>query len=458
MARKNEAELEARKLEKYKRQLAKPRAVGNLLTMFTLIILVQLLDTYTTDISSKVQSSYLNEFLIVGRGFTENAALQYVSILSLVSVLFAVLAPFYKALMDKLGRRVIFIINVLGMCTGLIICYIAPTMEVMMIGMVIISFFIIHDMQMVYVYEVSPPKWRSTIYFTCKFIGVFGTLAIPLMRSMFMTESGGNWRPLYLVPAIAGVVILVLAFIFMRESDVFLKNQIEYLSTPPEARQKDKKGNDARKSGIVPAIKYCVKDKQLKWLMIGAACAFTAAVGIAQNYEAFMSYNANMTVEQITSALYVQIIVMGFVQLVNGFMADKIGRKKCTVVFAIATVITLVLFVILPQKGGMAPWMVGLLLGLLIGCYWNVTDLNGMMVAESSPTELRGSMVGVQGLAVVIGTLLSVVVNAVLLSVVTLGTAKLIIGIPGVLIAAVVTTLKVRETKGTNLEDVGKVQ
>lgn len=450
-----QAKKEAARLEKYKRQLAKPGSGFSVFMMFGLIILVHLLDTYTSDISGKVQSSYINEFLIQGRGFTEGAALQYVSVLTIFTVLFALLAPFYKALMDRFGRRPIFIINILGMCAGLFLCYVAPTMEVMMAGMVIIAFFVIHDLQMVYVYEVAPSKWRSTIYFTCKFIGVFGTLAIPLMRRLYMTPDGGNWRPLYLIPAVIGVAIFVLSLIFMRESDVFLKNQIDYLSVPAEARPKDKKGKDERKTGIGPAIKLCLRDKQLRWLMIAAACAFTAAVGIAQNYEVFMSFDANMSTDQITFALFVQIVVMGLAQLVNGFLADFFGRKAATAVFAVATVAALCLFVVLSPAGA-GPWLVGLLLGLLIGCYWNVTDLNGMMIAESAPTELRGSVVGVQGLAVLAGTLLSVVINAVLLGFTGLGTAKLIIGIPGVVVSALIILLKVRETKGADLEKAGR--
>lgn len=453
MDKRNGGEKELKRLEQYRKQLARPKTRFTVFMMFALIILVHLLDTYTSDISNKVQSSYLNEFLILGRGFTEEAALQYVSILGIFTVLFALLAPFYKSLMDVIGRRMIFILNILGMCGGLFVCYIAPSMEVMLVGMILISFFILHDMQMIYVYEVAPPKWRSTVYFTCKFIGVFGTLAIPLMRSLYMTESSNNWRPLYLLPAVCGFAVFLLAIVFMRESDVYLKSQIDYLNTPADERTKDKKGNSTNKVGIGPAIRLCTKNRQLGWLIVSAVCLFSAMVGVVQNYEAFMNYYGNMTAQEITFALTVQIIVMGLIQFVSGFLADLLGRKVSTVVFTVLTVVTLVLFVFLTPIG-LAPWLVGVLLGLLIGCFWNVTDLNGMMLAESAPTKLRGSIAGVNGLALVAGMLISMVANVALLSFTNLGVAKLVVGIPGVVLSALIIVFKTKETKGTDLEKI----
>jgi MFS family permease len=446
---------DAARLAKYTKLLEKPNTKFYIFMLFAMIILVHLLDTYASDISGKVQSAYLNEFLIMGRGFTEQAALQYASILGIFGVLFALVAPFYKALMDKVGRRVIFIINICGMALGMLVCYAAPNFELMVVGLVLVSFFIIHDMQMVYVYEVAPAKWRSTIYFTCKFIGVFGTLAIPLMRRIYMSGAENNWRPLYLIPAAVGIVIFVLALAFMRESDVYLKNQVEYLRTPENLRKKDKAGHDARKTGIVPAIKVCARNKQLRWLMIAAACVFTSVVAVAQNYEIFMNMDGGMSVDDITFALTVQIIVMGIAQLVTGVLADFIGRKATTALFAAVTVAALFLFVF-GTLGGSTPLTVGLLLGLLIGCYWNVTDLNVMMIAESSPTELRGSMVGVQGLVVLIGMLVSVSVNAIMLGFTSLGNAKLLLGVPGIILSAIIILCKVRDTKGTDMEQAGK--
>ncbi|GHU90150.1 hypothetical protein FACS189476_09940 [Spirochaetia bacterium] len=448
---------ESARLIRLKKQLAKPNSAFTVFMLFALIILVHLLDTYTTDISGKVQSSYLNELLIKSRGFTETRALQYVSILTIISIPLSLLAPFYKALMDKLGRRLIFIINIMGMSIGLFVCSWAPTMEILMVGMALILFFIIHDMQMVYVYEVAPKKWRSTIYFTCKFIGIFGILVIPLMRGLFMNESGGGWRVLYFLPAVIGLAVFVLAILFLRESDIFLKDQIAYLSQPPAERKKDAKGRELRKTGIVQAVKVCVRDTQLRWLMVAAACVFTAVVGVSQNYEAFLSFDAHLSTEQITNVLFIQIIAMGLSQLVSGFIADLWGRKAASVIFSGVVVITLCMFVT-SSLNGASPFLIGLLLGVLIGSFWNITDLNVMMIAESISTELRGSLVGAQALAVMAGGIVSVIANVILLNSASLGTVKLIIGIPGVVASAIIILLKTRETKNADLETAGKAE
>jgi MFS family permease len=386
---------------------------------------------------------------------TNEDALQFSQVVTMLGLLLMLIAPFYKALMDKLGRMPIFIMNTAGMALGLFIAYLAPNYWVMVLGQLTVTFFVIHDMQMVYVYEAAPPKWRSTMYFGCKFVGIFGTLSIPLLRSVFMNSDASNWRPLYLVPAVIGAGIFVLALMFMRESDIFLKNQIEYLSTPYEKRKKDGKDREERKSGIGAAFRLCFKNRQIRWLMTAAFFAFAASTGITANYEMFMTADAGMTTQAVTAALTFQIIAMGISQLITGLLADFIGRKPTIALFTAVVALALILFVVLTPMG-IAPWIVGVLLGLLIGCFWNVTDLIGMIIAESAPTELRGSSFAVQGLVSLASLVLSTASTAVLLGFTNLGSAKIIVGLPGIITALAVVLLKTKETKGADLEKAGR--
>ena len=438
-------------LKTLEKQLSRPAYKLYPVILIVIIILVHLLDTYATDVCTKVQSLYIKEFFVLDRGLSFESGLQQATIISTIGYIFVVIGPFYKALMDKVGRKPIFVINTAGMALGMLVCFVSPNFYVFAVGQIMITFFTMHDMQMMYVYEVAPAKWRSTLYFTCKFIGIFGTLAIPLLRDKYVQANGSGWRYVFVVPALIGLVIFVMSAFLMRESDIFAKNRLEYLHTPPEQRKADKKAKKDKKSGIVPGLKYIFKHYQLRWLAITLAITCTSLYAITMYYESYLS--TAISTEKVTKVLYYQPFAMSVMYLLSGFLSDLIGRKKTICIFSATTICGFLAFIISTKKG-LSPAAIGIFLGLYLGSFWNVTDLNGLMFAESAPTELRGSIMGCQTLILGLGTAASLLICTILLSFAKLGTIMFVVGVPGLAIGAILTVLKIRETKGTNLEDI----
>lgn len=432
------------KLEKEKN---KPNYKAYPVVLVIMIALVHLLDTYATDICTKVQSLYVNDFFVIGKGMTFESGLQKATIITTIGYVFTVIGPFYKALMDKIGRKPIFIINTAGMAVGMLFCWFSPNFIVFAIGQLCIVFFTMHDMQMLYIYEVAPSKWRSTLYFACKFIGVFGTIAIPLMREKFVQADGSGWRNVFIIPAVIGFVIFLMSALFMKESPIFIENRLNNLKNT-EIEKENKK---EIKTGIFPAIKYIFTHNQLKWLAVCIMVICTSMYAISMYYESYLS--TVMTTQEVTGALYLQPIAMSVVYLSAGFISDKFGRKPASVVYSITAILGFVIFFILSEKNA-SPTAVGIMLGIYLGSFWNVTDLNGMMFSESAPTELRGSIMGTQALLLGVGTAVSLVLCMVLLSFIPLKTVMLSVGIPGLAIGSILTIAKLKETKGTDLTSV----
>lgn len=496
------------------RQLNRPVPKVYPYVLVVLIVLVHLLDSYASDVVAKIQSLYVNEFFVVGRGLTFEAGLQSATLISTLAYVFVMVAPFYKSLMDKIGRRPFFVFNTLGMGLGMLCCFFSPNFYVFAAGQVLISFFVMHDMQMIYIYEVAPAKWRSTLYFLCKFIGIFGTMAIPLFRDLYVAEDGTGWRQVFLIPVFACAAIFLISALLMRESDVFLKNRVQALraeSAPNEegaAAEKETvkeemqelenagvipatdaavvaeaveeaaadvleiateselaqeiaevEGGEspilqkqtAHKTGIVPALKYVFSHNALKWLAITLIVTCTAYYAITMYFESFMS--TTMSTTTVTNALFYQPIATGVVYLFTGFISDGLGRKKAIVIFSALCVVAFALFLAGVVKG-FPPVVVGLSLGVYLGSFWNVTDINGLMFAESAPTELRGSIMGVQALLLAVGTAISLVCCMVLLTFLPLAAVMLIVGLPGLVAGAVLTMLKLKETKGADLSKI----
>jgi MFS family permease len=412
-----------------------------------------MIDGYVSDIGSKVQSLYMQDLLITAKGMSQENALRFVGIIQLIGALFIVISPFYKVLIDKIGRRPIFIINLFGYSIGAIICYFARDIWVFVIGLIFIVFFVIHDMQILYIFEVAPKRWRSTLLGVTNFVGVLGTLAIPLLRSIYITDTVKNWRPLYLFPGISGLIVCLFAFIFLRESNMFIKSQVDYLQTPPDERKKDKKGREEKKSGLIKGLKYMFGNPQMRAISISMIVLMTAVVPVTAYYEPFMKYSG-MSDGQITTVLFVQPFIMSGIYLLCGLLADLIGRKKTALLFAILCLIMSVGFVILVTTGAF-PVLIGVFFGLLIGSFWSTSNVLSMLYIESTPTEIRGAVTGAQAYVMLSGQLTSLLIYTILIGFIKLGTFKLAFAIPGLIIAPIIVMLKVKETKGVDLEAVG---
>ena len=103
------------------------------------------------------------------------------------------------------------------------------------------------------------------------------------------------------------------------------------------------------------------------------------------------------------------------------------------------------------------PYVVGFFCGACIGSYWYTGDLMGLMISESTPTNLRASMLAVQPM--VSGTIYSVAMGAVMVLINLLGDASIGICtvatiVPGMLVGLIMMMLKVKETNGVDMGSV----
>ena len=77
-----------------------------------------------------------------------------------------------------------------------------------------------------------------------------------------------------------------------------------------------------------------------------------------------------------------------------------------------------------------------------------------VMMTEKVPTDIRASVVGAEGLLVIIGLAVGYILTIVGMTLMPIWWACLLVSIPAVSIAAVMFALKVKETKGANLDEI----
>lgn len=457
---------EQKELLRRKKQLEKKPYNMYLLVLCVVVVLVHIVDEITTNLSNMVQSSVVTEFFVMGMGLEYNEGLATMAAVSAPLGIISMLAPFYKSLADRFGRKMFLVLNTFGFALGLSICFLANHYMVYLVGTAVIGFFIAHDMQVVFILETAPKDKRATIYAVTKCLGTIGLVLVPVMRRFFLDADATNWRPMFGLPAFAAIAVGIVGLLFIYESRVFVQSRIDYLEKPYEERhpvkaklsKEEKKAlkKSQRKAGVFPAIKYLLThNKDLRWLTITYVVLSIGLVPIANYYESIMS-TGGMSTTEITNAQFVYPFGFALIILLGGLIGDKFGRKMTSVFNGCLSVVSFCLFVF-GASHGWNSYFIGVLYSCFLGGYWTCLDYLSVMASEKVPTDVRGSTLGALSLLQMAGCMVGMVVLTVSLAVFAtafVGTLCAFVAVPSIVACMVLTVLKVKETKGVALEEI----
>lgn len=453
---------EERELKRLTARKSRGNYAGYFGMLIFLVAFVNILDEVTSNLSVSVQSSFVTEFFvnreIFGRTYTFEEGLSLHTSISIISYVFGIITPFYKALADKWGRKPLFAISTIGMSIGLFTIYFSPNYVVFLIGYAIIGFFYAHDIQIIYILEEAPDKFRAIIYSVLKSLGIFGVVCIPVLRNALMGNDATQWRKIFLVPAVAGLIGAILVIVFAKDTKVFIDDRIAYLSIPYEVRQEEKrrlkeeKKAQRNQSGVFNAVKYIFANKDTKHLIIANIIFDAGMAAIALYYESSM-HIAGMSTEDITKSMFVLPIVYALLTLCSGFVADLIGRKKTILIAGIFCTIGFILFAA-GINNLWNPYFIGGLCGLYQGCYWIGRDYMNIMMTEKVPTDIRASVVGAEGLLLIIGLAIGYLAVIIGMLFIPVWLTCLIVALPCVIVSVIILTIKVKESKGANLDEI----
>lgn len=464
------AERKRRELEKWEREKARPKKSYYLIYLVFLVSLVYVTDEIASQIGTLMKTEIAND-LMARFGDRSVGALD---VISFIAIPFQALSMFYKPLSDRFGRKLFLVVNTLGMSVGMLIIALTHGFLLYAVGAVIIFFFVPHDMQVVYIMESAPAKHRAKIYSTVKCIATLGVMLVPLFRKLLMTDAS-LWRLVYLVPAVVGLVTSFGALLFSRETDAFIDARIAYLRLSDDeiAQAKQKKEKNASQGGFFAGLKFAFQHKQLRWTFIATAlCNF--GVIVTMHYQVVMSYGfaKNMvadglygtldealnaaSVGPVTAALFLFPIGSALAQLLVGYLADSLGRRGSAIFMTALTMISFVLLTVGANRGW-SPYLVGICCGVTVGSFWGTSDLDNIIVSESSPTNLRSSVLSGLFLAMGVGYLVAYCIGLPLIG--ALGNTyvpivTLCLAVPGMLASLIVLIAKVHDTKGVDLDTV----
>lgn len=442
-----------REMEHARKSLKKTAVKGYMVYLLTILSMVYIVDEIASHIYNSLQSEMIQQFYVNGMGLDFNTGLATYSAMTAPLYVCMLITPFYKSLADRFGRKIFLALNTFGMGLGMLVCMLAPNPVVYLVGIGIIYFLMNNDMQVLYIMESAPEKHRAKLTSLTKAIGLLGVTVIPMLRDVFMGSDGRAWQKVFLIPAVAGMVMGLISLLAMPETPAYLKRRMAQLETPAEAPDRERKAAEQSQGGVVDALKFIFSHKQMRALLL-CAFVFVCATGGTNYYESIMK-TGGMTTSQITTAMFFIPPVNAAMTALSGFITDKLGRKRSAVVLAATALVGLVGF--LCSSGfGLAPALVGISYGFFIGGLWSAADILFILLpGESTPTNLRVSVVGTMGILSGVGSVLSIAIMTVgMLFVESIGLLCLCVCVPCLLAATVLLITKVSETKGVDLSTV----
>ena len=457
---------------KWEKEKVKPKKSFYFAYLVFIITLIYATDEIASQIGTLMKTEIANDLL---SSFGSRSG-TFLDILSILIVPFQAIGLLYRPLADRWGRKKFLVINTFGMSFAMLVIFLSNNLILYFIGACMVQFFIPHDMHVVYIMESSPTDHRGKVYSSIKFIANMSVMLVPVLRRMLM-HSASEWRMVFLIPALVGLISSFIALMTARETDSFIESRLRYLKMTDEEREAEKKLKDAQNAqgGLIPALKFAMKHKQLRWLYITSSIVNVGFIGTV-NYQVIMTYGyaqhhvkeglfatleaalEAVSVGDVTTALFMFPVGCAVSQVIMGFISDIKGRKPAAIVTAVNCLIAFFTFTI-GSTLGWNPTLVGFLCGASIGSYYSTNDVLIMMIGESSPTNLRSSTMSAQFLVTAIGFALSYIVGIGVPLITGLGNeiigiVSLALLVPGFIGAFFALILRTHDTKGIDMDTV----
>lgn len=454
-----------KELKYWEKQKARPKGNTYFWYLVLIIALIYAVDEIASQIGSLMQTEIANDF------FNSGSAVTLLNLLQIVAIPFQVIGIFYRPLADRFGRKTFLIINTFGMALAMFVIFLSQNVIMYFLGACMILFFVPHDMHVVYIMESAPAKSRAITYSVVKFFANMAVMLVPFLRRWLMT-SASEWRNVYFIPAVVGIVVSLIALLCARETDAFIDSRIRYLKMTEEELQAEKLRKTAQDSqgGVIDALKFGFSHKQLRWVFICFALAGIGVIG-SMNYQAILThgyaqsiYGSNakefldlVSVKEVSQALILYPIGMALSQVIMGFISDKKGRKAAAITVASNCVISFVIFALGARMNFLTPEIIGFFCGTFVGSYYSTNDVLIMMASESAPTNLRSSATAAQTVVGFAGYAVGFLTNMVLALIFgdgVIGTVALCLLVPSFVVTIYALIKKTHDTKGIDLETV----
>ena len=398
--------------------------------MIFVLMLVQILDSFSTIFPGAIPTAIANEFLPGLDQNTVDSILAFASGIVSIGLYFLF---FSQYLADKLGRKLMLSITVFGMAIACLGMFLSPNFVTYYIFVFVLNFFFSSDIWLIYVNEETKSNKRAFYSNIILIVGLVGAFVMVITRLFFITETNPNWRAMTIFPMLLGFPLTFLIYFTLKETSKYEQMRQE-IGVPKRNFKED----------LISIFKTENKKPYLMLLVI-AFVRGTSGIYILL-FEKYISQY--LPQNQITLIFFATVFMVVVAYLINGLLADKIGRKPLLYLWSALAPISVLIWVFAGPQGSFMLVLLGYSLSHI--SVWGSLGIVRLINIELLPTDRRGTGVGFRNLIGSIGGTIGLLLSSVVILFIGLG-PTFIIFVMANFIVIPLTYFYIKETKGVEL-------
>ena len=399
-------------------------------------MLTQILDSYATLYPGAIPSAIAKEFLTGSTNF-QDSTMAFASALVSIGMMFLF---FSQYLSDKLGRKKMLGITVGGIAAASFGMFISTNFIMYMVFVFFLNFFFTSDIWLIYINEEVESNKRAFYSNIVLMVGLVGAITMVIFRLMFITETGSFWRGMTLFPMIFGLLLCLIIFLTLKEP---LKYRLMKESGSIESR--------SFKEDVKSIFKI---ENRKPYLFLLLIVFLRGGSSIYLNlFEKYIDNVGTITQEQVTIIFFLTIFTVLFAYGINGFLADRIGRKPLLYLWFLLAPISVLIWVFGAHSAENAYGFVMFGYALSHIAFWGSIGIIRLITIETLPTDRRGTGVGFRSLIGALGGTIGLLTSSVVILSLGLG-PTFIIFVMGNLVGIPLAAVFLKETKGVELSEI----
>lgn len=340
------------------------------LYLIAVILVMQLFDSYCAELFDKLQSFLLSDFLIDGRNMKLQDAVSYMGYATLPFYVIPALAPLARISIDKIGIKLLFMINIIVLMIGCLMCAVAPTLVIFLIGNGLVIFSTSMDIQYIYIAEEIPEQCRATVRGIAAGVAAIAAMGIPLLRNLCMEKQDYTWRSLYAFGIGMGVFTFFFSICLAKGKNCKKTETIQKREVKPETHTDNR--------------------RILRCLCISLFILGIATSGITFYNEPLLTFGDSSS-SNVRNSLFAQPVVTLVVNVASGYLADRWSRKNVILTNIGLSMIALILFVCTANSGSYG-FLPGITWGIMVGSYFSAANLLILSMLEAAPAGKVGQI------------------------------------------------------------------
>ncbi len=399
------------------------------------LMLVQILDTYSTLYPGSMPSLIMAEFF---PGSPANVTSSIAALAGSITSFGMYFLFFNQYLVDKIGRKRMLAITVLGMSIASLGMFFSVNYVMYVSFSFFLNFFFMSDIWLIYANEESKQEKRALNTNIILMAGLFGAVMMVISRFVFITDLNPNWRGMTIIPIIIGIPLSLVIYFTLKETTEF--------QSLKETRKKDSRSF----IGDIKSV-FQIENKKSFLIILVISFLFGFSNLFIGLFEKFIAEFIPQS--QINIMFFLTIFTVMIAYLTNGFLADRIGRKPLLCLWSLLLPFSVVVWVVGANSSQNAFLIVFVGYAISHISFWGLWGIIRIVAIELMPTDRRGTGIGIRGLSGALGTTTGLLTSSFIILGLGLG-ITFIIFVFGNLLIVPLGFFFVKETKGVDLADI----